>query len=104
MVVCTVFAWPMAFGAYYTGALTHLFVAKDPLTHLPRDPEMAKLIASKAADKFDKLVPTFLNNQTPPAISMVILLLVFSASMSQPLVACAGFKFSDRDGPLLRHH
>lgn len=61
--VCTLFSIAMAFGAYYTGALTHLYYEKPP-------------------QNMDELIPMFLTEHTPAAISMVILLLVFSASMS----------------------
>lgn len=62
-VVCTIFALIMAFGAYYTGALTHLFYDKPP-------------------GKIDELIPRLLTDFTPDFVSMVILLLVISASMS----------------------
>lgn len=71
MIVCTIFSILMSFGAYYTGALTHLFVG--------RDPEMMQLVAGK---HLDQLIPAFMINHTPQAIFLVILVLVFSASMS----------------------
>jgi SSS family transporter len=64
MIVCTIFALFMSFGAYYSGALTHLYYATLPV------------------DKVDKLMPHFMTTETPPIVSMIILLLVFSASMS----------------------
>lgn len=76
MVVCTIFALLMAFGAYYTGALTHLFVDRDPAI---RDIVMQ---ARADARHYDRLIPTFLINHTPPSIFLVIVLVVFSASMS----------------------
>ncbi len=60
---CTVLAVIMAFGAYYTGAMSHLFYEKPP-------------------EKIDELIPRLLTDFTPGAVSMVILLLVISASMS----------------------
>jgi solute:Na+ symporter, SSS family len=63
MIVAAIFAIVMAFGAYFTGALTHLFYAKPP-------------------GKIDELMPTFLTEHTPQWVSLIILLLVFSASMS----------------------
>lgn len=63
-IVCTIFALLMAFGAYYTGALTHLFYTKLPVA------------------KIDELIPYFLTQNVPASIALVILILVFSASMS----------------------
>ncbi len=76
MIVCTIFALLMAFGAYYTGALTHLFVG--------RDADIQNILAQSKTDPkaFDRLIPTFLINHTPASIFLVIVLLVFSASMS----------------------
>ena len=62
-IVCTLFSLAMAFGAYYTGALTHLFYQQPP-------------------KNIDELIPSLLTDHTTGVISMVILLLVFSASMS----------------------
>ncbi|MCE5324138.1 sodium/solute symporter [bacterium] len=71
MIVCTIFSILMSFGAYYTGALTHLFATPGT--------EMAQIVASK---HLDQLIPAFITNHTPPSIFLVILILVFSASMS----------------------
>ena len=64
MIVCTIFSLLMAFGAYYTGALTHLFYQVPPSKNI------------------DELMPIFLTQQVPSTISIIILFLVFSASMS----------------------
>ena len=64
MIVCTIFALLMAFGAYYTGALTHLFYQVPPSKNI------------------DELMPIFLTQKVPGSISLIILFLVFSASMS----------------------
>lgn len=64
MIMCTIFSLFMAFGAYYTGALTHLYYPTLPVA------------------KADELIPFFLEQQTPASVSLLILLLVFSASMS----------------------
>lgn len=64
MIMSSIFALFMAFGAYYTGALTHLFYDKMPVA------------------KADELIPVFLTQHTPNAVSLLILILVFSASMS----------------------
>ncbi len=71
MIVGTLFGLLMAFGAYYTGALTHIFaVADERLVGVVRGPHP------------DALMPSFLTWHTPTAISLIILVLVFSASMS----------------------
>lgn len=73
MIVCTIFSLLMAFGAYYTGALTHIFAQADPrLVDVVKDPALG----------LDALMPKFITWHTPPGISLVILVLVFSASMS----------------------
>ncbi|MBI1388849.1 MAG: sodium/solute symporter [bacterium] len=61
--VCTAIAVVMTFGAYYTGALTHLFYQTPPAN-------------------IDELIPRLLTEHTPAWVAMVILLLVISASMS----------------------
>jgi len=67
IVISTVFAGLMAFGAYYTGALSRLF------------PGTADLAAEK---RFDEIMPTVLTAALPEALVALILLLVLSASMS----------------------
>jgi len=61
----------ISFGAYFTGALSHLFYTVPP-------------VPLNAAGKpmLDKLMPMFLVDQTGIVVSMIILLLIFSASMS----------------------
>ena len=73
MLIAGVFALFMAFGAYYSGALTHLYYgAKLP-------PE---LIGPKGPI-WDKIMPHFITTSGLPAVLvMVIVLMVFSASMS----------------------
>lgn len=75
MVIAGIFSLFMAFGAYYSGALTHLFYGpKLPL-------ELIDPVAK--APIFDKLMPHFIvNSHLPIALVMVIVLMVFSASMS----------------------
>ncbi len=67
IVISTLFAALMTFGAYYTGALSRLF---------PGIPELA------AEKRFDEIVPIVLTEALPDALVAVILLLVLSASMS----------------------
>jgi len=76
MIIATIFALFMSFGAYYSGALTHLFFT-DPKTDLApiADPATGKL-------KLDLLMPFFITTYLPQWLVMVILLMVFSASMS----------------------
>lgn len=71
MIVCTIFGLLMAFGAYYSGALTHLYAIKD-----------ASLIDVVKGPHPDALMPEFILHHTPQAVALVILILVFSASMS----------------------
>ena len=70
MYVATAFALLISAAAYFSGALTHLYY-----TALPLDPATAKPSA-------DYLMPRLLTEHVPEAISLIILLLVFSASMS----------------------
>jgi len=67
IVISTVFAALMTFGAYYTGALSRLF---------PGVPELA------AEKRFDEIIPVVLTEALPEMLVAVILLLVLSASMS----------------------
>jgi Na+/proline symporter len=73
MIVAGVFALFMSFGAYYSGALTHLFYG-------------AKLPAELIGDKgpiWDKIMPHFITtSQLPQVLVLLIVLMVFSASMS----------------------
>ncbi|HHW44988.1 sodium/solute symporter [Desulfofundulus thermobenzoicus] len=70
MVVATLFALVITFGAYFTGALTHLFFDK-----LPLDPATGKPTP-------DMLMPILIHNTLPEFGALLILLLVLSASMS----------------------
>ena len=76
MIIASVFAFFMSFGAYYSGAMTHLFFTNpkvdfgpisDAVTHKPN---------------LDLLMPHFIISFVPGWLVMIILLLVFSASMS----------------------
>ena len=73
IVIAGIFALFMAFGAYYSGALTHLYYgAKLP-------PELM----SAKGPIWDKIMPHFITTSGLPAVLiMVIVLMVFSASMS----------------------
>ena len=75
-IVASVFALFISFGAYFTGALTHLFYYK-PVEGMPAPAGMSPL-----PQNLDDLMPHFLTSYVPGWVSMVILLLVFSASMS----------------------
>ena len=73
MLIAGIFSVAMAFGAYYSGALTHLFYGKT----LP--PELM----GPKGPIWDKIMPHFLTTSNlPAALVMVIVLMVFSASMS----------------------
>ena len=77
MIVASLFAVVISFGAYYTGALTHLFYSGDVRATLA-----VKYGVPAGKDTLDLLMPDFLTTKVPPLIAMLILLLVFSASMS----------------------
>ena len=67
MTIATLFAALMTFGAYFTGALTHLFSSANGFA---------------AAGQFDKIIPTVINQALPGVLVVIVLLLVLSASMS----------------------
>ena len=76
MTIATVFALFMSFGAYYSGALTHLFFT-NPKT------DLAPIIdAATKKPNLDLLMPFFIVTYVPHWLVLVILLMVFSASMS----------------------
>ncbi|HTY87749.1 MAG TPA: sodium/solute symporter [Candidatus Acidoferrum sp.] len=76
MTIATVFALFMSFGAYYSGALTHLFFTDPKIDLAP--------IMDGATTKpnLDLLMPFFITTYVPQWLVLVILLMVFSASMS----------------------
>jgi Na+/proline symporter len=76
MTIATVFALFMSFGAYYSGALTHLFFT-DPKTDLA---SIADVTTHKP--NLDLLMPFFITSFVPQWLVLIILLMVFSASMS----------------------
>lgn len=103
MIVASVFALVITFGGYYTGALTHINVppAKSALVKMggpvsqgtytsPRElPVMTdaagKPVMTPSGEPeidWDRWVPRYLAQRLPAWIMIVIVLLVFSASMS----------------------
>lgn len=72
MTIAGIFALFMTFGAYYSGALTHLYYAAG----LPQE------IMYQGKPNLDQLMPNFITTQFPYGFVLLILLLVFSASMS----------------------
>ncbi|HOK54334.1 MAG TPA: sodium/solute symporter [Armatimonadota bacterium] len=75
MIVVSLFSLVLSFGAYFTGAMTHLYF------HGPAEAAGGRL---PVPANLDDLMPQFLTNPDIvfPWVSMVIMLLVFSASMS----------------------
>ncbi|MHB0939018.1 MAG: sodium:solute symporter family protein [Armatimonadota bacterium] len=74
MVIAGVFSIFMAFGAYYSGAITHLFY---PGGKLPA------ALMSETGPIWDKIMPHFITHASlPEALVLIIVLMVFSASMS----------------------
>jgi solute:Na+ symporter, SSS family len=83
MVVASLFALFISFGAYYSGAIVHAFYPDNKAFmgvlaqnyHLtPADMQSKKVL--------DYVMPYFLTQTVPSGVFLVILLLVFSASMS----------------------
>jgi Na+/proline symporter len=72
MTIAGIFALFMTFGAYYSGALTHLYYADG----------LPQAIMVDGKPNLDQLMPNFIMTQFPHAFVLLILLLVFSASMS----------------------
>jgi SSS family transporter len=72
MTIAGIFAFFMTFGAYYSGALTHLYYADG----------LPQAIMADGKPNLDQLMPYFITTQFPHAFVLLILLLVFSASMS----------------------
>lgn len=64
----------LSFGAYYTGALTHLF--------FPNPGDLAPITNAAGKVNLDILIPHFIVTFVPAWLVLVILLLIFSASMS----------------------
>lgn len=67
-VIATVFAFVCTFSAYFSGALTHLFFDKLPETGGKPNPEL--------------LMPQLVAQFMPTSFAVILLLLIFSASMS----------------------
>ncbi|MHB1134815.1 MAG: sodium:solute symporter family protein [Chloroflexota bacterium] len=70
MLIASAFALVISSTAYFSGAMSHLFY-----TELPVDP-------ATGVSSADYLMPKLLTEHVPGAVSLIILLLVFSASMS----------------------
>lgn len=74
MTIASIFSLFMAFGAYYSGALTHLYYSNG----LPQ-----ALLTPDKTPIFDKLMPHFITSVgLPLPLVVIIVLMVFSASMS----------------------
>jgi SSS family solute:Na+ symporter/sodium/proline symporter len=72
MIASTVFAFLIASVAYFVGATTRLFVT----------PEVTPQAFANGKPVFDALVPELLARIMPPSLSVLMLLLILSASMS----------------------
>jgi len=70
--VATLFALVITFGAYYSGALTRVFISASKYPALFTNGKVA----------VDKLLPVMIRDFVPELLAIVILLLVFAASMS----------------------
>jgi len=73
MTIATIFALFMSFGAYYSGALTHLFYG----------PKLPPELMGAKGPIWDKIMPHFITTSgLPVSLVLIIVLMVFSASMS----------------------
>jgi Na+/proline symporter len=73
LVIAGVFSLFMAFGAYFSGALTHLYYG----------PRLPPELVGPAGPIWDKIMPHFITTSgLPGTLVLVIVLMVFSASMS----------------------
>ena len=73
LVIAGVFSIFMAFGAYFSGALTHLYYG----------PKLPPELLGPKGPIWDKIMPHFITTSgLPEALVLVIVLMVFSASMS----------------------
>ena len=70
--VASLFALVITFGAYYSGALTRVFISESKYPALFTNGKVA----------VDKLLPVMIRDFVPELLAIVILLLVFAASMS----------------------
>ncbi len=71
-IVATLFALVITFGAYYSGALTRVFISPDKYPAL----------FERGKATVDKLMPVMIKDFVPEVLAVIILLLVFAASMS----------------------
>jgi solute:Na+ symporter, SSS family len=78
MIIAGAFSLFMAFGAYFSGALTHIYYPSGP----PQAIMELSRITGNMEPNLDKLMPTFIIGNVPHWLVLIILLLVFSASMS----------------------
>lgn len=81
MIVATLFAALISFGAYYCGGLSHHFFVAGPEQLAPGKMLLPQLAGDRGPD-FDRLVPQLLTAHTPSWFSVVVLLVVLAASMS----------------------
>jgi solute:Na+ symporter, SSS family len=97
MVIATLFALLVTFGGYFGGALTHLTPASDsaqtagPATYTDKSELPLKMTLDgkpalgpngKPEVDWDRWVPTYLSERLPEWVLLIVVLLVFSASMS----------------------
>ncbi len=95
MIVASLFAVVVTFGGYYTGALTHLNIPNHPkaIMQIENPVSEGDYTSSKELPvkmgpdgkeeiDWDRWIPTYLAQKLPAWVMIVIVLLVFSASMS----------------------
>ena len=76
MIASTVFGLIVTGVAYFTGALTRIFL--NPVNN----PNAFVDVGGRVVPRFDALMPELVASVIPPSLAMVILLLVLAASMS----------------------
>ncbi|GAB4164323.1 MAG: sodium:solute symporter [Planctomycetota bacterium] len=76
LVASTVFGLLVTGTAYFSGALTRIFVTPEA------NPIAFDVTPEKVTPKFDYLMPELLNTVIPQGLSVIILLLILAASMS----------------------
>jgi solute:Na+ symporter, SSS family len=79
MFASTVFALLISFVGFFVGSTTRVFIKSDN----PAQQHLFKFTESGVAiPDFDKLMPELLSNMLPGSLSIIILILILSASMS----------------------
>ncbi len=85
MIIAGIFSLFMSFGAYYSGALTHLskFIIEKPSNNILFDGQLIAHAVPSGGPDYDIIMPQFITHSgLPIVLLLIIVLMVFSASMS----------------------